>query len=82
MVDFIAQILTLFAVGMILDTILYDLPGGSLRFTRFIDDIRDPISIVIPFGIVWGYYGKILREAEKEAELIQKETEQISTTRT
>jgi hypothetical protein len=59
-VHFTAQILTLFAAGMILEVILYDLPGGNFFFTRFIDDIRDPISLLIPFGIVWGYYRTIL----------------------
>lgn len=62
-VRFIAQVMTMFAAGMILEIILESLFGGNFIFTRFIDDIRDPISIVIPLGIVWGYYGMILRRS-------------------
>jgi len=62
-VNFIAQVVTLFAAGMILEVILDGLLGGGFLLPRFIDDIRDPISIVIPFGIMWGYYGVILRRS-------------------
>ncbi len=62
-VKFIAQIFALFAAGAILEILLRVLLREGFIFTEFIDDIRDPISILMPMGIVWGYYGAILRRS-------------------
>lgn len=62
-VKFVAQISTLFSAGAILETVLRGLLGEGFIFSNFIDDIRDPISILIPMGIVWVYYGAILRKS-------------------
>jgi hypothetical protein len=80
-VRFITQILTLFAAGMILEVVLYDISGGNFIFARFIDDIRDPISVAIPFGMAWGYYGAILRgspDTEQQASVRRLFTYTIS----
>jgi hypothetical protein len=63
LVSFIAQVATLVAAGMILYVILDGLLDGHFNFTGFIDDIRDPISVMIPFGMVWRYYRTILQGA-------------------
>lgn len=62
-VKFISQVITLFAAGAILEVVLRTLLGEGFIFTKFIDEIGDPISILIPMGIVWGYYGFILRRS-------------------
>jgi hypothetical protein len=63
LVSFFAQIATLASAGMILYVILDSLLANSFSFLGFIDDIRDPIAIVIPFGLMWGYYSAILRRS-------------------
>jgi hypothetical protein len=63
LVSFVAQVATLVAAGMILYTVLDSVINSAFSLTDFIDDIRDPISVVIPFGIVWAYYGAILRRS-------------------
>jgi hypothetical protein len=80
-VSFISQVLALFAAGMILEVVLEGLLGRGFLLTRFIDDIRDPISVVIPFGIVWGYYGVILRKSpdnEQQASIRRLSTHTLS----
>jgi len=63
LVSFVAQVATLAAAGMILYVILDGLLDGSFNFSGFIDDIRDPISILIPFGLLWAYYSTILQKS-------------------
>ena len=60
-VIFVAQVATLAAAGMILFEVIEVVINGGFNFTLFIDDLRDPISVVLPFGMVWGYYSAILR---------------------
>jgi hypothetical protein len=67
-VSFIAQVVTLVAAGMILFTILEVLFVGNFEFSSFINDIRDPVSAMLPFGVVWGYYAIVLRRST-ESEL-------------
>ncbi|MFQ5615611.1 MAG: DUF5671 domain-containing protein [Anaerolineales bacterium] len=40
--------------------------GESVRLAEFISEIASPLAVVIPFGGVWAYYGRIL-DAEMDA---------------
>ena len=53
----VALIVTAFALGSILNEILNALFGGTSSLTLFFDATRDAFSVVIPAGVIWGYYG-------------------------
>jgi hypothetical protein len=45
------------AAWMVINTILNALLGQELSFSEFIQRIGGPISIGVPLGMVWAYYG-------------------------
>ncbi len=47
--------------NLIYMTLMYLLEGGK-TFTEFVQDIGGPISIGVPFGVLWAYYGKWLNQ--------------------
>ncbi len=62
-VKFIAQVITLFSAGAILEIILRALLREGFIFANLIDDLRDPLPILIPLGVVWFYFATILRRS-------------------
>jgi hypothetical protein len=58
----VALIVTVFALGSILNEILNALFGGTSSLTLFFDATRDAFSVVIPAGVIWGYYSSFLRK--------------------
>lgn len=62
-------VVVLSAAGILLDVILKILLGESTTFARFLREISGPISIGIPLGLVWAYYGDwFRREADSHHE--------------
>jgi hypothetical protein len=55
-------IVVLMAGGNLIYTLLMQAFGEGKDFAGFIQDIGGPISIGVPFAIVWAYYGKWLNQ--------------------
>jgi len=55
-------IVVLTAGGNLIYMILMYLLEGGKTFTEFVQDIGGPISIGVPFGVLWAYYGKWLNQ--------------------
>jgi hypothetical protein len=55
-------IVVLTAGGSLIYMILMHLLGDGKNFNEFMQDIGSPISIGVPFGVVWAYYGKWLNQ--------------------
>jgi hypothetical protein len=49
------------AVFIVVNTILNVLFGEDLSFTQFLSEVGGPISIGVPLGLVWAYYGYWLK---------------------
>ena len=61
-VNLISMVTALFAVGAFLDIFIQILLGTRLSFSSLMGDLRDPVSVAIPFGITWAYYSYIRRK--------------------
>jgi hypothetical protein len=48
--------------GSLIYMILMHLLGDGKSFTEFMQNIGGPISIGVPFGVIWTYYGKWLNQ--------------------
>ena len=55
-------IVVLTAGGNLIYMILMYLLEGGKTFAEFVQDIGGPISIGVPFGVLWAYYGKWLNQ--------------------
>ncbi|MBI3170897.1 MAG: hypothetical protein HYZ22_20650 [Chloroflexi bacterium] len=55
-------IVFLVAGGNLIYLILLQLLGDSKALNEFIRELGGPISIVVPFGVIWAYYGKWLNQ--------------------
>lgn len=55
-------IVVLTAGGSLIYMILMHAFGDGRDFTEFMQNIGGPISIGVPFGIIWAYYGKWLNQ--------------------
>jgi hypothetical protein len=55
-------IVVLTAGGSLIYMILMHLFGDGRNFAEFMQNIGGPISIGVPFGVVWAYYGKWLNQ--------------------
>jgi hypothetical protein len=55
-------IVVLSAGGSLIYMILKHLLGDGKTFAEFMQNIGGPISIGVPFGVVWAYYGKWLEQ--------------------
>lgn len=55
-------ILVLTAGGSLIYMLLMYAVGDGKSFSEFMQDIGGPISIAVPFGVVWAYYGKWLNQ--------------------
>jgi hypothetical protein len=55
-------IVVLSAGGSLIYMILMHLIGDGKTFAEFMQNIGGPISIGVPFGVVWAYYGKWLNQ--------------------
>ncbi len=55
-------IVVLTAGGNLIYMILMYLLEGGKSFTEFVQDIGGPISIGVPFAVLWAYYGKWLNQ--------------------
>lgn len=53
-------IVVLTAAGNLLYTLLNRLLGESMALNEFLQKIGNPISIAVPFGVMWAYYGNWL----------------------
>lgn len=53
-------IVVLTAGGSLIYMILMHVFGDGKDFTEFMQNIGGPISIGVPFGVIWAYYGKWL----------------------
>ena len=62
-------VVVLSAAGIMMDVILRTVLGEATSFSRFLQQISGPLSIGIPLGLVWAYYGGwFSREAESNEE--------------
>ncbi len=55
-------IVTLVAGGNLIYLLLRQLFGEGLSWTEFIQGLGGPISIAVPFGVVWAYYDRWLSQ--------------------
>ena len=55
-------IVVLTAGGSLTYMILMHVFGDGKDFTQFMQNIGGPISIGVPFGVIWAYYGKWLNQ--------------------
>ncbi len=55
-------IVVLTAGGSLVYMILMHVFGDGRDFAEFMQNIGGPISVGVPFGVVWGYYGKWLNQ--------------------
>ena len=55
-------IVVLTAGGTLIYMILMHVFGDGKTFTEFVQDIGGPISIGVPFSVIWAYYGKWLTQ--------------------
>lgn len=55
-------IVVLTAGGSLIYMILMHVFGDGKDFTQFMQNIGGPISIGVPFGVIWAYYGKWLNQ--------------------
>jgi len=55
-------ITVLTAAGNLIFMVLDQLLGGGMKTADFIQKIGGPISIGVPFAVVWAYYGRWLKE--------------------
>jgi uncharacterized membrane protein YidH (DUF202 family) len=62
LVNLISMVTTLFAGGVLLNIIIQMIFGERLTFAGLMGELRDPISVVIPFGIAWAYFSRIRRQ--------------------
>ena len=62
MVNLISMVITLLAVGALLNIIIQIILGERLSFAGLMGELRDPISVAIPFGIVWAYFSQTRRK--------------------
>jgi hypothetical protein len=61
------------AAWMVISTILSALLGQDITFRQFIQEVGGPISIGIPLGLVWAYYGHWLnRHIEAVGERVRQ----------
>lgn len=65
----VLYLLSLAGVGTVLTTaglalaeLLRKLLGEPLLWTQLLTNIRQPLSLAVPLGGVWAYYGRILRQ--------------------
>jgi uncharacterized membrane protein YidH (DUF202 family) len=61
LVSQISLVAALFAGGMVLNIIFQLLLGARFSFTGLMSELRDPISVAIPFGITWVYFNRTRR---------------------
>lgn len=55
-------VVVLTAGGTLIYMILIHLFGDGKDFAQFVQDIGGPISLGVPFGVIWAYYGKWLSQ--------------------
>jgi hypothetical protein len=55
-------IVVLTAAGNLIYMILMQMLAGGKTFAEFMQNIGGPISIGVPFGVIWAYYGKWLNQ--------------------
>lgn len=55
-------IVFLVSTGDLLYRILLQLFGDDLPANEFIRELGGPISVAVPFGVIWAYYGKWLNQ--------------------
>jgi hypothetical protein len=55
-------VVVLTAGGTLIYMLLMHAFGDGKTFTEFVQDIGGPISIGVPFGVIWAYYGKWLNQ--------------------
>jgi hypothetical protein len=55
-------IIFLVSTGDLLYQVFQQLLGDGLPFNEFIRELGGPISVAVPFGVVWGYYSKWLNQ--------------------
>jgi len=61
-VSLISLVVTLFSAGFLLDLIIQIILGERLTFANLMGELRDPVSILIPFGMTWAYFSSIRRK--------------------
>ncbi|MBL8101601.1 MAG: hypothetical protein JNM02_03650 [Anaerolineales bacterium] len=55
-------VIVLTAGGNLLYMLLMYIFGDGKSFVEFLQDIGGPISVGLPFGVIWAYYGKWLNQ--------------------
>ena len=62
LLSFSGVIIVLTVGGRLIYMILMHVLGDGKDFAEFMQAIGGPISIGVPFGIIWAYYGKWLNQ--------------------
>lgn len=57
-----SAIIVLTAGGNLIYRSLLQLTGSGETWSNFLQEIGGPISLGLPFGVIWAYYGKWLRQ--------------------
>lgn len=57
-----SAIIVLIAGGNLIYRILLQMTGSGESWSNFLQEIGGSISLGLPFGVIWAYYGKWLRE--------------------
>jgi hypothetical protein len=61
-VNLISLVVTLLAVGALLNIFFQILLGERFSFSGLMGELRDPISVAIPFGVTWAYFSHSRRK--------------------
>jgi hypothetical protein len=61
-VSLISLLVMLVSLGALLNIVIQILLGARFSIANLMGELRDPISIAIPFGLSWAYYSRIRRK--------------------
>ena len=77
MVNLISMVVTLFAGGVLLNILIQIILGERLTFAGLMGELRDPISVFIPFGIAWAYFRRIRQQDLSAIEVIRQQRNRV-----
>jgi len=61
----ITLLAALSGIGAIVNEILLALFGETSTLSLFMEEVREPLSMAIPLGVMWAYYSSILKRENK-----------------
>ncbi|MFN2263206.1 MAG: DUF5671 domain-containing protein, partial [Anaerolineales bacterium] len=76
-VNLISMVATLFAGGALLNILIQIILGERLSFAGLMGELRDPMSVVIPFGVAWAYFSRIRRQDLSASEVNHQQPNRV-----